>query len=298
MELRIVHNYDKVTDVVLEPEENESEDMLYQLAQMLRVQNPAISFTKEVKAGKYNYLSDDEYDIVLQRIKYISECFFNKGEYSNIFQLLVNAMKYMMQYDKYLKDFYLTKSTNEDPKAYDRLTVDEMMSFYTMNANERSVIYSHINEARSFSFKECGDIEIIDYVRDHAKFRVPDNCMTTYIDAGDSLAVLTFYDPSGENTCIDYGTQYDDDKYVIEDTEEFIINTILIQKDSEFDDEKVLKYFKSGKPVHWYNFVQDQRSDGFVYESRLEFIKKYDGPVDIPMYYMKVIRKEPKITKN
>ena len=94
--------YDKedVEDVVLKPIKKEDIDKLYVYSQIINIKNPAIMFSEDAKAGFFNELTDEEYYIALERIKFVSETFFNKVTETNIFQLTADLLKFIMQHDE------------------------------------------------------------------------------------------------------------------------------------------------------------------------------------------------------
>lgn len=90
-----------VSDVVLEPDENEDPDELHNYAGTLRVTNPAIQFSDRAKSGEFNYYDDDEYFLMLNRIKEFSSMFFRNQPSINIFQLAAILSEYILKTESF-----------------------------------------------------------------------------------------------------------------------------------------------------------------------------------------------------
>ena len=86
-----------VDRVVLEPDKDEDPDELHNYSEILRVSNPAIQFCDRAKKGDFNYYDDDEYTLMLNRIKEFSKVFFNGRDKINVFQLAVILSEYILK---------------------------------------------------------------------------------------------------------------------------------------------------------------------------------------------------------
>ena len=97
MEFKVTYRNELVDESLLVPGEKDKPDYLYNLSKKLKVTNPAIIFTREAKSGAYNSVSDEEYDVMLKRIKFISKCFFDNKPDQNLFMLVNTMMDYIMK---------------------------------------------------------------------------------------------------------------------------------------------------------------------------------------------------------
>ena len=84
-------------------EDNEDDAYFNRLSKELLIKNPAIEFSEDAKQGKYNDLSDEEYEKLLQEVKLFCTLFQNEDEknipYINVFELtekLLNVYLYCM----------------------------------------------------------------------------------------------------------------------------------------------------------------------------------------------------------
>lgn len=84
------------------PDENENADTLHEMSQHLYIKNPVPEFTENARKGKYNHLSDPEYEKILCVMKRLNLLFMKEdGKTSlpeqNIFDLLVILLdEYML----------------------------------------------------------------------------------------------------------------------------------------------------------------------------------------------------------
>ena len=84
------------------PDENENADTLHEMSQHLFIRNPVLEFAEDAKNGKYNHLSDREYEKLLSVMKRLSLLFLREdGKTSlpeqNVFDLLVALLyEYML----------------------------------------------------------------------------------------------------------------------------------------------------------------------------------------------------------
>jgi len=90
-------NYDdsKFRDLTIEPSEKEDPDMLHGYAQKLKITNPAVTFSKLAKAGDFNRMSDEDYELALKRIKIVCGFFGDKTN-ENVFHVLAEAINYIL----------------------------------------------------------------------------------------------------------------------------------------------------------------------------------------------------------
>lgn len=301
-------NYDgvRVDDVSLTPDESENVDVLYNYSRNLLVKNPAVDFSERVKSGEFNAYSDDEYDRLLNRMKFFSKSFFCNQMYQNIFQLAASSMKYILQYDSNLEDYYnqmvvdglidpgnkLDAQTRHllsryyNPEKFS--TVSSLMELYNLNHFERDSIYSKICNSRHLYFEDQ-DVEYIVCSIGQVDYFIPAEDLTACIDAGDKTVLFTFYNPFGENACVDYGTEYDDAQYQIDEAEEIAKNTVMIRYDENYIASEMEQLLDRDKPILWYNFVQKEFRDCFEYMGRLKYRgvnthMTYDFCEDEPIY--------------
>lgn len=103
--MRIEYDLDwhhMVKTIHIVPSPNENADNLHIVATRLFIDNPAIKFSKDTKAGLYNSYSDEDYDKCLQICKRLSLLFCppnsNKPEATvNLFDLTVRLLyEYML----------------------------------------------------------------------------------------------------------------------------------------------------------------------------------------------------------
>ncbi len=111
MRFDYIYDGDELSWSQLQPEENEDPDELYRYSRVLLVENPALFFTEKAKKGVFNYLSDEEYDVVLQRFKLISERIFCKKPRINIFKAFDLMMKLVLSGD-------LSATAGEEPSGH------------------------------------------------------------------------------------------------------------------------------------------------------------------------------------
>lgn len=84
------------------PDGYENPDTLHEMSQHLYIKNPVLKFTEDAKNGKYNHLSDREYEKLLCIFKRLSLLFImDDGKTSlperNVFDLLVALLyEYML----------------------------------------------------------------------------------------------------------------------------------------------------------------------------------------------------------
>ena len=96
--------YDSIGDVervTLEPDKDESPDELHNYSEILRVSNPTLQFCDRAKAGEFNYYDDEEYSLMLNRIKEFSNMFFNGRSNINVFQLAVTLSEYILKTESF-----------------------------------------------------------------------------------------------------------------------------------------------------------------------------------------------------
>ncbi|MCR5502153.1 MAG: hypothetical protein K6F53_04035 [Lachnospiraceae bacterium] len=93
-------NYDdeNFLDLMIAPEMRENPDTLHDYAGRLKIRNPALDFAEMAKAGRFNDMSDEDYEIALRRIKTVSSFFSNKPD-ANIFHILAESIKYILATD-------------------------------------------------------------------------------------------------------------------------------------------------------------------------------------------------------
>lgn len=89
------------------PSEDENADMLHEMSQNLYITNPVPEFIEDVKNGRYNHISDLEYDKILSVMKRLGLLFMMEdGQTSfpskNIFDLLV-ALLYEYMLNRHLE---------------------------------------------------------------------------------------------------------------------------------------------------------------------------------------------------
>ncbi len=276
MEINVEYLDTRVADINLVPEENEDADTLYQYSRLLSVKNPAVAFSRRAQAGEFKALNDEEYYRILDRIKAFCAKFYGKELDRNIFQLTSDMIKFIMQYDKELIN--CVDAPDIDPvhsREDDVYSVDDIIDLYNLDYKDRTDIYDLIIRSRESVFGE-GFKHVSVYDTGRAFYYVPDERFTKCINMGDKLVVLTFYDASGTNTCIDYGTIDDVPDEVMYETEKYLANHFAIQHDRENPDE-VLDALTIGKlPVYWYSFVQEKDYDYFLFEGVLKINKTYD----------------------
>ena len=95
-------NCGDVSDVILEPDQNEDPDELHNYAGTLKVTNPAIQFSERAKRGDFNYYDDDAYSLMLNRIKEFSSMFFRNQPSINIFQLAAILSEYILKTESFI----------------------------------------------------------------------------------------------------------------------------------------------------------------------------------------------------
>lgn len=97
MIIDITYERGKAKDIVLKPDGREKAETLHDYACLLKVKNPALEFSRRAKAGEFNEISEADYESILSLIKTVSlTCFDNNSEI-NIFQLVVNLMKQVVE---------------------------------------------------------------------------------------------------------------------------------------------------------------------------------------------------------
>ena len=305
MVFNVDYDVEKVSNVTLVPSDDEDADTLYQYSRMLNIENPAIQFSKEAKAKKFDRLTDEEYFEALNRVKWVELCFFGHKPKVNIFKFASQAMNYIMQYDRYLLEYldklYITEGVLDKGKLDEKtlkmlqdyhkcdkdMSVSDLMRFYNLNMDYRTSIYSLIEKARGFALGD-GSIDETFYEMGGVNFYVPDECYTRYIKRGNVLVVITFYDPYGECACTGDGEPLDTYEFGSGVAEEIEGRYIMIQRDENFDSLEVDKMLKSGMPIYFYCFVQTKTDDFFDYMGKLKYEGEYIRYEDDPLYVMKV----------
>ena len=84
-------------EIVLRPEEHEKPDVLHNYSKLLKIKNPAVTFSDSAKKGAYNSLSDAEYEKYLKIVKMFSVRFFKNKPDRNIFALMADMADYILQ---------------------------------------------------------------------------------------------------------------------------------------------------------------------------------------------------------
>ena len=306
MEFNIDYNFEKVTDVTLCPNKDESADKLHQYSQMLRVDNPALGFSKDAKSGLFNDLCDGEYRDALYRIKAISKVFFNDKLNENVFKLNASMMKYILQNDRPLIR-YADKMKTEPIKDEERLdaktrhfinrnlgisspadfgfSVSEIIDMYPTDVSLRNRIYNSILDSRDLVW--CDDVpDYLEIECDYCRYRMPHDNLTVVIYTNVERVVLTFHNPYGQKkrNCIDYGTVHDSPQNEIDDVEEYLKNHVCI---TFWEDENMAEYPDS--PILWYHFWQGEFEEYFEYMGKLKFVKDLEWHNSVKYYEMEVI---------
>ena len=83
-------------DIVLRPEECEKPDVLHNYSKLLKVKNPAVTFSESAKQGAYDSLTDEEYVKYLNIVKMFSNRFFKAQADRNIFSLVADMADYIL----------------------------------------------------------------------------------------------------------------------------------------------------------------------------------------------------------
>ena len=102
MEIDLSYDKHRIKALEIVPEASEDPDELYDLSQKLMILNPAIRFS--AKAGAFNELNDEQYEIALNEIKTFSELFRDTDNPSkiqgamNIFELLERLLYFYIRH--------------------------------------------------------------------------------------------------------------------------------------------------------------------------------------------------------
>lgn len=99
MYLDLDYNDECFVGLSIEPNATEDADMLHNYANNLVLKNPAVTFSEMAKAGLFNSMSDEDYQVALENVKFVSSEFFNSKPEANIFHVLDKALTYCMRQD-------------------------------------------------------------------------------------------------------------------------------------------------------------------------------------------------------
>ena len=104
MEIDLSYDKHRIKALEIVPEASEDPDELYDLSQKLMILNPAIRFSTKAKAGAFNNLNDEQYELALNEIKTFSELFRDADNPSrlqgsmNIFELLERLLYFYLRH--------------------------------------------------------------------------------------------------------------------------------------------------------------------------------------------------------
>ena len=95
MHFSFMYDKSEVSGVVICPDANEDANELNNYSKLLKIKNPALLFTEQTKAGLFDDLSDEDFEILLSRFKFFNK-FFNSKSELNVFQALVRMSEYIL----------------------------------------------------------------------------------------------------------------------------------------------------------------------------------------------------------
>ncbi len=187
MEYSLTYNSESgvLEDIALVPTGKESPALLHSYAEHLKVINPSVTFNELVKAGQLNECSDEAFERVIKKIKFVSDEIFDKQYSINVFSLCVRLMK------EVLGDEPGTELVEDC-----HFSVQEFLDLKDITGEDRSSFYGFIsNPCLPRMRHNTGEFRELHIDASPAAFYLPKQNRTKYIVSHDKVLVVTTYDP-------------------------------------------------------------------------------------------------------